>query len=360
MSIESQLKRDGIVAIEKLDESTIDNIALYVSEKISEAYSDYGFTKEDLFDEITTIPMFIANIPQGFSEASYFYKNQSIYFRDGIGFNAMKKFAIHECIHHLQEVRDDKGQIQKMGLYDFNAKPCGEALNEAAVQIISSNILESTYEQVTYFGVTFSTISPDYYPMLCNLVNQMAYITGENLLYKSTFSGSNTFKDAFVEKCGIKAFNKIINNLEKILKYEEIIVHDQNKLFEKDLKDSKVEKYNKRINYNKDLIKKIYFDTQELILTSYYDNTLKAINTKDAADSFRSSLFNYKELMGITDNYYFIENYYVDMMKKIDMKFDNIDASTYLVPHKESKFIKILNFIKNIFSKKSNTEEINK
>ena len=125
-------------------------------------------------------------------------------------------------------------------------------------------------------------------------------------------------------------------------------------------KDSKVEKYNKRINYNKDLIKKIFLDTQELILTSYYDNTLKSINTKEEADSFRSSLFNYKELMGTTDNYYFIENYYVDMMKKIDMKLDNIDASTYLVPHKESKFLKILNFIKNIFSKKSNSEELNK
>lgn len=59
-----------------------------------------------------------------------------------MGLSDLKKFAVHEIIHHLQEVIDDDNTLIRLGLLEFNkSKECGMALNEAAVQIISSYIL---------------------------------------------------------------------------------------------------------------------------------------------------------------------------------------------------------------------------
>lgn len=60
-----------------------------------------------------------------------------------MGLSDLKRFAIHEIIHHLQEVIDDDNTLIRLGLLEFNKpnKAFGMGLNEAAVQIISSYIL---------------------------------------------------------------------------------------------------------------------------------------------------------------------------------------------------------------------------
>lgn len=59
-----------------------------------------------------------------------------------MGLSDFKKFAIHEIIHHIQEVKDDDGTLIRLGLLEFNkSKISGIGLNESAVQIISSYIL---------------------------------------------------------------------------------------------------------------------------------------------------------------------------------------------------------------------------
>ena len=96
--------------------------------------------------------MYIADIPEGMSEASYFYKNSAIYFRDGMGLGDLEKFAVHELIHNLQEKKDAKGNLIRLGLCTFKgSKISGMALNEAAVQLLASNILGYTFENVTYY-----------------------------------------------------------------------------------------------------------------------------------------------------------------------------------------------------------------
>lgn len=55
-------------------------------------------------------------MPDGFAEANYFYKNSSIYFKSGISVNELEKFAVHEFIHYLQEIKDKKGNLVKLGL----------------------------------------------------------------------------------------------------------------------------------------------------------------------------------------------------------------------------------------------------
>lgn len=132
--------------------------------------------------------MYIANIPDGFAEANYFYKNSSIYFKAGEPVYELEKYAIHEFIHYLQEIKDKKGNLVRLGLCEFgDIKVNGMALNEGAVQLMSSKALENNQEIVKYYGISLPTNSPTYYPILCNLVAQMAYITGEDALFDSTF-----------------------------------------------------------------------------------------------------------------------------------------------------------------------------
>ena len=80
--------------------------------------------------------MYFAQMPEDASAAKYFYKNQSIYFNDKFSIDEIEEFAIHECIHYLQEIKDEKGNLLRLGLYDISeGSNKGMGLNEAAVQL---------------------------------------------------------------------------------------------------------------------------------------------------------------------------------------------------------------------------------
>ena len=353
MSIETDLMKDGIKVIEPLDHSSVISIAQNVSKELFFAFPNYGFTYEDLFEKFSNVPMYVAEIPNGMAEASYFYKNSSIYFRDGMGLNDLEKFSVHELIHHLQVQKDKNGNLYRLGLCEFNgSKISGMALNEAAVQIIASNTLNSTFENVEYYGITFSTISPQVYPLICNLVTQMAYVTGEDILFESTFKSSDKFKNKFSALCGSKNYNTIVNNLDKILNTEEAIIKISNKLESSDLKDNKIEKLTKKVADLKNEIKTLFLSTQELIITSYFNTLYSSILTTDDIDSFRKKLYSFQELIGSAHSYYFFNIFYINMMEKLDTKYEAIVNNTYLITKKENKLTKVINFIRKLILKK--------
>ena len=360
MSIEADLRKDGITVIEPLDNSSVISIAKNVSNKLYLAFPNLGFTAEELFNKFSKVSMYIANIPDGMSEASYFYKNSSIYFRDGMGLADLEKYAVHELIHHLQERKDEKGSLLRLGLCEFKgSKILGMALNEAAVQIITSNALNSTFENVEYYGLSFSTISSNIYPLLCNLVTQMAYVTGEEVLFDSTINSNNRFKNKFIALCGEKNYNKIITDLDKILYAEENIIKLSNSLQTEDLPLLKVEKIMNKISDLKQDIKKLYLSVQETIIISYFNTLYSSLLTTDDVENFRKNLYNYQELIGSAQNYYFFNNFYINMMEKLDSKYEIITGSTYLIPKKTSKLMQFINYIKKLVLKREFENEKN-
>ncbi len=178
MSIETDLKKDGIEVIEILDTLKINSLARNIAKKICEAFPNYGFTQNELFIELSRLNMYRAKMPEGMAEANYFYKNSSIYFNQHIADEDLEEFAIHECIHYIQEVKDKRNYLVRMGLCDYTEfKIYGLGLNEAAVQLIASKINGIPKDYVKYFGISFETTSPSYYPLECCLVNQLAYLT---------------------------------------------------------------------------------------------------------------------------------------------------------------------------------------
>lgn len=358
MSIESDLKKDGITVIEPLDTTTVNVIAKNVSKKIVAAFSNLGFDFDTLYERFSKLPMYIADMPEGMSEASYFYKNSAIYFRDGMGLADLEKFAVHELIHNFQEQKNEKGDLTRLGLCTFKgSKPTGMALNEAAVQLLASNILENTFETATYYDITFSTVSPNCYPLLCNLIYQMAYVTGEEVLFESTFNSNDHFKNKFTALCGENVYNQISNYFDKILETEEKIIKISNKIQKTELSTAKVDSLYKKSDELKKQLKSAYFSTQELIINSYFTNSLKTLITSNDVDIFRKKLYSFQDIIGTTTNYFFFNNYYIQVMEKLDSRYDSLsdyldDDNTYLIPKKENKFTKIINYIKKLIWKK--------
>lgn len=221
MSIESDLKKDGIEVVGKLDTLKINVMAKSIASKLCETFPNYNLNQNELFIHLSRLNMYKAKIPFGIAEATYFYKNTSIYFNENIPEEDLEEFAIHECIHYIQEIKDKKNNLIRMGLCDYTeSKTYGLGLNEAAVQLIASKINGIPKESVKYFGINFETNSPSYYPLECFLVNQLAQLIGEDILFESTINSNDNFKNKFSEITSPKTFLAIQNSIDEILNYE--------------------------------------------------------------------------------------------------------------------------------------------
>ena len=142
MNIEKDLVKDGIIVTEKIDTDIILKITKSISKKIVETFPKFGLNADDIFSKLFSLNMYKAKMPEGMAEANYCYKNSSIYFNSHIANEDLEEFAIHECLHFLQEVKDQNNNIIKMGLSKYhNSKPIGIGLNEAAVQYLSAKII---------------------------------------------------------------------------------------------------------------------------------------------------------------------------------------------------------------------------
>lgn len=351
MSIESDLKKDGITVVGKLDTLSVNTISRNIAEKLCKTFPNQNFIFQNLFIALSRIPMYIADIPDGFAEATYFYKNSSMYFKQGLSLDELEKFAVHEFIHYLQEIKNKKGNLVRLGLCDFgDLKICGMALNEGAVQYMASKAINSEEEIVKYYGISLPTNSPSYYPILCNLISQMSYITGEEALYDSTFYGSSQFKDKFANLCGINNLSKIESNMDKIMETEEKAIKLNNKLMSDSCEGMKAQKVAKKIDECKEKIKTLYFETQSLIFTSYFNNKFARILTTADIDEYRVKLYNYKNFIGISEDYSEFNEFYINKMMDLDSKYEHIINNTSLTVISDSKISKFFKKIKAILT----------
>lgn len=351
MSIESDLRKDGITVVGPLDTLSINTIARDTTDRLCKAFPDQNFIFQNLFIALSRIPMYIADIPKGFAEATYFYKNSSMYFRQGLSIDEMEKFAVHEFIHYLQEIKDKKGHLIRLGLCDFDdIKVCGMGMNEGAVQLMASKAIGAQEEIVKYYGISLPTNSPAYYPLLCNLVNQIGYVVGKDTLYDSTFYGTDKFKALFAELCGLDNFYKIQSNLDKIMEIEEKAIRLDNKLMSDKCDGKKAQKVAKKIEKCKEKIKELFFKTQNLIYTSYFNTQFAKIATTADIDEYRVKLYNYKNYIGISDNYSDFNDFYINKMMDLDNKYESIMNNTSLAVVSTSRIARFFRRIKEILS----------
>ena len=364
MSIESDLRKDGIEVLESLNTLRINSIAKNISEKICTTFPEYGINQNDLFIKLSRLNMYRAKMPEGMAEANYLYKNTSIYFNEHIADEDLEEFAIHECIHYIQEVKDKRNDLIRMGLCDYSEfKIYGLGLNEAAVQLMASKINAIPKEYVKYFGISFETTSPSYYPLECCLVNQLAYLVGEDILFESTINSNNNFRDTLAEIISPKNFIAIENSIDEILYHQEDIIKLNNKIADSDDKNKRIDGMIRKIDELKSEISLIFMRTQNLIISSYFNNTFDKIYNLEELEIYRKKLYGIKYLLGYMDGYTFFNDYYVEKMDALERKYNafengEVETSIKLNSKKENKILSFFNLIKKLlFGEKSPKEE---
>lgn len=352
MNIENELKKDGITVIKPLDTLSITLIAKFVADKFMSFFPFSCLRYHHLFMQISRLDMYIADMPEGMSEANYFYKNSSIYFKDGLTIDEMKELTVHEFLHHFQEIKDLKGNLYRLGLCDFTGiKVHGMALNEAAVQLISSKILNKQPDTVKYYGIEFTTITPSYYPLICNLVNQMAYIVGDVVLYDSTLYSNDRFKRAFAHATSESTFYHIEKNFDKILEAEEKIIQITSHTQKDDLTEKEIAKASTQISFYKKHIKETFIETQNKIFTSYFNKSLNNLYSVQDIEDFRKKLYSYKDLLGTTENYTYFNDYYIHLMNKLDKIYEQITGDTALIVYKRNIWQILLSKLSKLFGR---------
>ncbi|MBO4293664.1 MAG: hypothetical protein J5881_04700 [Clostridia bacterium] len=361
MNIESELKKEGIEVTEELDPIVKYNLIRNVVTKIINTFPEYGLEANDLISRLSEVKMYKAKRPEGMSEANYFYKNTSIYFNNNIPNEDLEEFAVHECIHFIQEVKDKKGNLVRMGLSDYKeSKVTGEGINEASVQLIASYANGMEQEQVKYYGISFETISPSYYPLECCLANQLAYLIGEDVLFESTINSNDNFKNKFIEETSIKTYLCVTNAIDNILEAEENIVKLNNKKFAEN-DEGKCANITGKIEEIKNEILLTFLKTQNQIISSYFNNSFKKIKTLEQVEKYRRKLYNFKDYLGSTDGYTFFHDYYVEQMAALEHKYNVIEKGeeTALAKiKKESFFAMLLRKLKEIFGKKQTVKVV--
>ena len=96
------------------------------------------------------------------------------------------------------------------------------------------------------------------------------------------------------ELLGENNFLKIQDNFDKILDIEEKIITLNNKLMTTELDESKSHKINIKIESQKTKLKETFFNTQNLIFSSYFDKEFNKIHTTNEIDLYRMELYNYR------------------------------------------------------------------
>lgn len=324
MSISSTLKNEGINIVGKLNTIEIDKIAANISEKITAAFPEHNIDKQDLFDSIAKLDMYIAEMPNDMAMAKYFYKNNSIYFSKNMDLEDLNTLAIHESLHFIQEVKNKRGKLLRLGLYNMKGTADnGMALNEAAVQHMASVATNSPLDTVKYYNMEFSTESPDFYPIQTALLNEMIYFTGSYPLYHSTLYSDDIFKNTFIAKSSNKAYAEIEKNFDLICEYESRLsneIYNLSICTEDSASVNKVKNINSKIENLKQIIFEKTLETQNSIIVNCFNCELNLVRTLEDVQEFQDKLENFNTLLINTENYNFYNDFCADMIRQVEEK----------------------------------------
>jgi hypothetical protein len=328
MSINSTLRREGIEVIGPLNTLEINKIASTISEKLCSTFPEHNLDQSKLFASISRINMYVAKFPGNDAVAKYFYKNNSIYFSNKIDLNDLNTLAIHECIHFIQELKNKNGKLLRLGLYNFEGyQPTGMALNEAAVQLMASLASGSVSDTVRYYGMDFSTESPDYYPLQTALIKEIAYFTGTYALFHSTFFSNDIFKNTFIAKSDLKTYLKIEKNFDLLENYETALANISYKISEcsesKGI-EKKLQTLSEKSNRLKSDIVNLTLETQNIIIHDCFMQEFERIRDLQDIKNFQSRIYNFKNLLINSEDYNYYNDFYIDMMNLLEEKREQI------------------------------------
>ncbi len=342
MNIEKKLEKLGIITVREFTQREVRYIAEEVTELLVKAFPVLEDSYNNLLIRLLNCKMYFANINKGksLSDVNYIYENNSIYFDEKIDLNNISDKVIHECIHYLQDVRNEKGKLKKMGLCGFEElSTYGLGINEGAVQYIAAKAVGNTSTITKKSGIILKTISPDYYPFLTNLIQQIVYVVGENIIVNGTINCDEKFEEDFL--------NTFEEHSNTIIKMFDKIIDLRNKCNEEKQEE------NKKI-FNKQIADE-YIETQNTIMRTYFDKICNRLTTIEEVDFYIEKFLNYKPLLGIVEETRFslndeYEQYKEQILKKFDKRIMEISKESSKNTLSVIYNNRLFRFFKKIFS----------
>lgn len=335
MSGKNSLEAMGIKVIDKVEDLIIIEIANQVTTRLINTFTKCNLSYLDIYKALLDAPMYYAEIPAELSKANYNYKDSSLYFAEDIDVFDINQYVFHECIHKVQEKRDKKGKITRMGLCEVNELSVkATALNEGAIQYITAKSFDLPKRIVNIYGINIPSRT-EYYPILTNIISQLVYLLGEEVLIDSTINGNEEFKIKIIDTIGETQYNYIEKSLNDILKTKDEILELKKANIISQMASSKIFE-----NMNK--IKAIYLEMQNVIYSSYFDDMLKRCENELEVSMTKKKLVGYKEFVGTAQNYNDFERYCADFERKAEQKVEKLK-------HKKSLMVVGNNFIFRIF-----------
>lgn len=334
MEIEKNLEELGIEPIKPLDFMETSQI---VTKWINSLLITFPFEEMDgcqLAEKMYKCKMYWAKFDKKLGNANYVYKNQSLYIRDEILAVEEDTFIWHECIHYMQDNRDDKGNLFQMGLCEFSKfKAYGVGMNEAATQYIAAKMLHYPHEKVNYCGIPCKTISKNYYPIMSNLIEQLENAVGEKLLVNSTLFGNEKCVTHLMEVMGETITRQIQEEFDRILENKAGVAEGNVQAQE--------------------IVKQSYIKIQNTLLEKYFEGATQLAKTAPELEEYIKRLEKHREIIGNVDNYIFYENFRIKQMKKMQKKLIGLKKKKNLpVLFKKNKLIAILMSVRNLFVRK--------
>lgn len=321
MSIEEELKKEGIEIQSEIDANVANSISKNVTRRIIESFPDLDLNENEIYNKLAKLKMYKAKIPNGMVEASYSFKFKSIYFNENIDDEDLEEFAIHECIHYLQERLDTKNRLQRMGLCNYiNSKPYGLSINEAAVQYTASHIIGVEPDFEKYYNISLYTPSPSYYPLECALLNEIIYFTGTSNLFKSTLYTTNDFKKNVIDLTSEDTYDILVTNFDKLLSLEEEVVCLTEQMNSLEDVNSKFKKLSENLEKTKQKVADMFFSIQNVIIEDFFEYEFKRVNSLEDLEKLRHKINNFTDIVGKADGYTFYDDFYLEFMNKLEHK----------------------------------------
>lgn len=215
------------------------------------------------------------------------------------------------------------------------------------------------YENVKYFDINLQTNTPMYYPLECALVKQMAYVVGEDVLFDSTLHSNNNFRDEYISLTSEKDFFTIQKNIDLLVETQSKLETLYDALEDVGIDEDFVNKIIKEIELKKSKIKELFLNTQRLILTSFFDNSINLAYTPRAIENYRNKLYLFKNLIGYYEYDNFYNEYYVDKMMELEKRYElDMTEITSLAVVKSSFISRLITKLKLLFRLNTETKRI--
>lgn len=349
MNLQKKLQNMGIEQIDKIDPEFVRLIAYNVTEALTKAFPAIYNQYNNILAQLINCNMYTARVTKPISKVNYIYENNSIYIDESVDLTTINEQIIHECIHYIQDSRNKNGKLNKIGLCNFGQfSVFGLGINEAIVQYISAKTVKDEVQTIQKYGVRLKTISPNYYPFLTSLVEQIVYLIGEDTLVTGILYNGNKLEDELL--------NTFEANTKKIINQFDIIVDINNKL--------STEINTEKIKIYQEEIAAMYIDTQNRIFSTFFEKILPRLTTCQEVEYYMDKAICYRNVMGISEQERFLFGSFYDikleeLISKYEKKKVQIckkrDSNTLAVVS-NNKIIKLIRKIVAYFSAQENNQ----